>query len=161
MELFKTVPAYWWLFIYFCKYWNLRNIELEKLSRRHLINSSDVFVIKGFTVCICILNTVRGVFNIKSLFSVVVEILCSYAFSTIIRLFFGTFLYKIILEPEKKSQKVKFQNDRTLFLETFYIKDLFSTGLLAPKFRTLFPKLFLENFFGGPSNEVFGKKYLK
>ena len=24
---------------------------IEKLSRRHLINSSDVFVIKGFTVC--------------------------------------------------------------------------------------------------------------
>jgi len=147
MELFKTVPAYSWLFIYFRKYWNLRNIELEKLSRRHLINSSDAFVIKGFTVCICILNTVRGVFNIKSLFSVVVEILCSYAFSTIIRLFFGTFLYKIILEPEKKSQKVKFQNDRTLFLETFYIKDLFSKGLLAPKFRTLFPKTFFRELF--------------
>jgi len=112
-----------------------------------LINSSDIFVIKGFTVCICILNTVRGVFNIKSLFSVVVEILCSYAFSTIIRLFFGTFLYKIILEPEKKSQKVKFQNDRTLFLETFYIKDLFSKGLLAPKFRTLFPKTFFRELF--------------
>ena len=26
MELFKTVPAYSWLFIYFRKYWNLRNI---------------------------------------------------------------------------------------------------------------------------------------
>ena len=26
MELFKTVPAYLWLFIYFRKYWNLRNI---------------------------------------------------------------------------------------------------------------------------------------
>ena len=24
---------------------------IEKVSRRHLINSSDVFVIKGFTVC--------------------------------------------------------------------------------------------------------------
>ena len=28
---------------------------MEKLSRRHLINSSDVFLIKGFTVC----NTVE------------------------------------------------------------------------------------------------------
>ena len=46
MELFKTVPAYSSLFIYFRKYWNLR----EKLSRRHLINSSNVFFIKGFTV---------------------------------------------------------------------------------------------------------------
>ena len=26
MELFETVPAYSWLFIFFCKYWNLRNI---------------------------------------------------------------------------------------------------------------------------------------
>jgi len=32
MELFKTIKL------------------IEKLSRRHLINSSDVFVIKGFTV---------------------------------------------------------------------------------------------------------------
>ena len=54
MKLFKTVPAYSWQFIYlfsqirkFTKY----SIKLiEKLSRRHLINSSDVFVIKGFTV---------------------------------------------------------------------------------------------------------------
>jgi len=29
---------------------------IEKLSRRHLINSSDVFVIKGFTVNIFLLN---------------------------------------------------------------------------------------------------------
>ena len=51
MELFKTVPEYSWLFIYFRKYWNLSNIKLiEKLSRRHLINSSDVFIFKGFTV---------------------------------------------------------------------------------------------------------------
>ena len=34
---------------------------VEKLSRRHLINSSDVFVIKGFTVYL--LNK----FNIKKL----------------------------------------------------------------------------------------------
>ena len=26
LELFKTVPAYSWIFIYFRKYWNLRNI---------------------------------------------------------------------------------------------------------------------------------------
>ena len=71
MELFTTVPAYSWLFIYFRKYWNLRSAVLtfigykqtdkpnlyidrikliEQLSGRHLINSSNVFVIKGFTV---------------------------------------------------------------------------------------------------------------
>ena len=57
MELFKTVfihsHIHGYLFIFeskilkFTKY----SIKLiEKLSRRHLINSSDVFVIKGFTV---------------------------------------------------------------------------------------------------------------
>ena len=57
MELFKTVPAYSWLFIYFAntEIYVIYSIKLiEKLSRRHLINSSDVFVIKGFTVCILI-----------------------------------------------------------------------------------------------------------
>ena len=44
MELFKTLLAYSLLFIY------LHNKLIEKLSRRHLINSSDVFVIKGFIV---------------------------------------------------------------------------------------------------------------
>ena len=46
MELFKTVPAYSWLFIYF----RISIQLIEKLSRRHFINSSDVFVIEGFTV---------------------------------------------------------------------------------------------------------------
>ena len=32
MELFKTVPAYSWLFIYFRKYWNLRNKVLNSLK---------------------------------------------------------------------------------------------------------------------------------
>ena len=36
MELFKTVPGYF--------------MAIYLFSRRHLINSSDVFVIKGFTV---------------------------------------------------------------------------------------------------------------
>ena len=47
LKLFRKFMA-----IYsFRKYWNLRNIKLiEKLSRRHLINSSDVFIIKVCTV---------------------------------------------------------------------------------------------------------------
>ena len=32
MEHFKTVPAYSWPFIYFSKYWNLRNIVLNSLK---------------------------------------------------------------------------------------------------------------------------------
>ena len=34
---------------------------IEKLSRRHLINSSDVFVIKGFTVAPLVLICIRKV----------------------------------------------------------------------------------------------------
>ena len=48
-----------------------------------------------------------------------------------------TFLYNIILEPEKKSWKLKSQNCWTLFPETF----------LVPKFRSLFPKTFFPRFF--------------
>ena len=52
MEFFKTVPAYTWLFIYFRKYRDLRKTikPVKKLSRRHLINSFDEWLIKGLTV---------------------------------------------------------------------------------------------------------------
>ena len=51
-----------------------------------------------------------------------------------------TFLYKIMLEPEKKSKKIKSQNTRPFFHGTFF----------SNKIRTLFPKTFFsENFFGG------------
>ena len=51
-----------------------------------------------------------------------------------------TFLNKIMLEPEKKSKKIKSQNTRTFFHGTFF----------SNKIRTLFPKTFFsENFFGG------------
>ena len=52
MELFKTVPAYSWLLIMsqILKFTKYSMKLIEKLPRRHLINSSDVFVIKGFTV---------------------------------------------------------------------------------------------------------------
>ena len=52
MELFKTVPAYSWLFIFSRKYLKFTEYVIKlilKMSRRHLITSSDVFVIKGFT----------------------------------------------------------------------------------------------------------------
>ena len=50
--LFKTVPTYSWIFIYFrkSKIYVISIKLVEKLPRRHLINSSDVFLIKGFTV---------------------------------------------------------------------------------------------------------------
>ena len=53
MELFKSVPTYSWLFIYFRKYSDLRKIvknPLKKLSKRHFIKSFDVFNIQGLTV---------------------------------------------------------------------------------------------------------------
>ena len=52
MELFKLCRIYMAIYLFsqmlkFTKY----SIKLiEKMSRRHFINSSDVFVIKGFTV---------------------------------------------------------------------------------------------------------------
>ena len=53
MELFKTVPVTFmaiYLFSQILKFTKYCIKPIEKLSRRHLINSSDVFVIKGFTV---------------------------------------------------------------------------------------------------------------
>jgi len=67
MELFKTVPAYFemctnniyncsrifmaiYLFSQILKFTKYSIKLIEKLSKRHLINSSDVFVVKGFTV---------------------------------------------------------------------------------------------------------------
>ena len=50
LKLFQHIHGYLFIFanteIYVKHYIKL----IEKLSRRHLINSSDVFVIKGFTV---------------------------------------------------------------------------------------------------------------
>ena len=40
------------LFLHILKFPKYSIKLIEKLSRRHLINSSDVFVIKGFTVSI-------------------------------------------------------------------------------------------------------------
>ena len=41
MELFKTVPVYSWLFSQILKFMYYSIKPIEKLSRRHLINSSD------------------------------------------------------------------------------------------------------------------------
>ena len=77
---------------------------------------SETYLYKGFfLLSICILNISRGVFNINCPFFALFP-----AFSSLIGLFFpGTFLYEIILEPEKKSKKIKSRIGRTLFPETF------------------------------------------
>ena len=43
MELFKTVPAYSWLFIYFRKYWDLRKIVKTPLKKVWLIWGLTVY----------------------------------------------------------------------------------------------------------------------
>ena len=52
MELFKTFPTFMdiYLFSQILRFTYNSIIHIKKLSRRHLINSSDVFIIKGFTV---------------------------------------------------------------------------------------------------------------
>ena len=53
MEHFKTVHSLLmaiYLFSHILKFTKYSVKLIEKLSRRHLINSSDVFVIKDFTV---------------------------------------------------------------------------------------------------------------
>ena len=111
---------------------------------------------KDFLFCINLLNIARGVFSIKALFSMVVNILCSYAFSTSRGLFPGTFLYKIILEPEKKSEKNKASKWQDFISRDFLcLQGLFSTGLfqcqnLGLHFRK---KNFQRTFFGGYQGE--------
>ena len=75
------------------------------------------------------------VFTIKSLFSMVVNIFCFHAFSTVKGLFFwGLLLYEIILEPEKnvleKSLKTLGLYFQRLFIwatisENFFFKEFF------------------------------------
>ena len=56
-----------------------------------------------------------------------------------------TFLYKIILEAEKKSKKIKSRIVRTLFK-----KDFFPTGHFQCEILGLFPgNFFPRTFFGG------------
>ena len=51
MELFKTFPAYSWLFIFANTEIYVKYVKpIEKLSRRHLINSFNVWLIYGLTV---------------------------------------------------------------------------------------------------------------
>ena len=44
---------------------------------------SHIFIETTLFLCICIFNITRGVFNFKSLISMVINILCSHIFSTI------------------------------------------------------------------------------
>ena len=89
----------------------------------------DVYIKRSFLPYICILNIARGAFNINPLFfHCWKHPNCSHAFLTIKGLFPVTYLYEIILEPEKKSK-----NGRTLFPETFYFKNFFPQAFFSAK----------------------------
>ena len=50
LKLFPHIHGYLFIFAQILKFTSYSVKLIEKLSRRHLINSSDVFVNKGFTV---------------------------------------------------------------------------------------------------------------
>ena len=95
------------------------------------------FIKSTFLLRICILNIARGVFNVKSLFSMVINILCSHAFW--IKSYWS----------QKKILEIKSQNGRTLFSEIFYFVDFFRRTFYLPNLGLYFKNLFSKNFFGG------------
>ena len=81
----------------------------------------------------------QGCFNIKPLFSMVENIFCFHAVSTVIGLFPGTFFYK----NKVFFIKIKSRNGRTLFSETFHFKDFFPQDFFSAKISDFIS----ENFF--------------
>ena len=70
--------------------------------------------------------------------------------SAIIGIFFqGLFFVSNDTETRKKSLKIQSENSRTLFPQASYFKDFFHRTFKVPNFKTLFPKTFFENIFGG------------
>jgi len=59
------------------------------------------------------------------------------------RIFSGRFCIESYWN-QKISYKIKSKNGRTLFLETFYFKECFSTGLFLVPFMILFPRNFFQ-----------------
>ena len=114
------------------------------------VKSKSFFIKRTFLLCICIMNILTGVFNIKSFFSIVVNILCFHAFFTVKWLFFpGTFLYKTILEPEKSPRKYSLKMVGLYFYRLFISRTFFHWTFLVSKFRTAyFRKLFFKELDG-------------
>ena len=97
----------------------------------------DVFLKLTFLLCICILNIPTSVFNIKSLFPMVVSIICFHQPHCK-----RTFCLKSYWN-QTKFQKIKSQNVWTLFPEIFLFQTtFFHRTFIVPEFRTLFPKTF-------------------
>ena len=112
--------------------------ELKSKKNSFVLGQWDqvlkVFIERTFLLCIFISNIPR-VFIISS------------------PLFHGCIMYTTYFGPMHFHWKILFlykmksQNGRTLFPETFYFKDFFPQDFFVPKFRTLFRKLFFKEFF--------------
>ena len=87
------------------------------------------------------LNKARGVFNIKPHFSMHG---CKLLLFPWIFHYKRTFFRRLLcIQPQKKSLKIKSQNVRTLFSETFFTQDLFSVKI------TDFETFFLQEICSG------------
>jgi len=91
-----------------------------------------------------------GIFNINLFCMVViVNILCSHAFSTIIGIFYpGMFMY-IITGARKKVLENKVTNWEEFISRIFEKRTFFHRTFLVLNIRTFFRKLFSKNFLGG------------
>ena len=109
------------------------------------------FYKKGlFSQLLHITEYIEGCFLINCpFFSIVVNILCSHAFS--IKL--GNFSWDVLVQnrkPEKKSQKIESQSGRPLFPKTFYFKDFFPQDFFNAKIQDFISENFIHRtFFGG------------
>ena len=84
-----------------------------------------------------------------ALFCKVVNILCSHHFLLKQDFFPGTFLYKIILEPEKKVLKNKVSKRKDFIPKTFYFMEFFPQDFFNAKIQDFISEnFFSQNFFG-------------
>ena len=80
MKLFKTVPAYFMAVYFFYNYWDLgiKIQPVEKLSRRHFINSLDVSEVLGLTIYTVFWKKPFTEVNFIILFSLIYSLYCMY-----------------------------------------------------------------------------------
>ena len=104
----------------------------------------DVFIERTFLLFNWILNIARVVFNIKTHFPMVVNILCFYAFSTIRGLFPETFFcIKSCWNQKKRPRKLSLRKVG-LYFHKLLFQGLFHRTFLMPTLMTLFPKTFFQ-----------------
>ena len=102
-----------------------KDLKKKVLSPGKMMSIFRRFHKVDILLCIWIFNIARGIFNAMSLFFYGYK---HPLFQSIFHSERTFFLGKIILKPEKKSQKINSQNGRTLFPEIFLFRGLFFTG---------------------------------